>query len=181
MRSHKRRQTLKSSWRYAFKTEIHRLTQCLWAMWESQQGKPQCSLSVEKQTGWPRRVKLETVCETGGTVYVSVCVCVCLCRVRLRTVHLECAWVCVHSCIFVCVRLNCEMIVCPQINIHVTQHYHFNSHLFQLLDKCEQNRSHCLSSELHWVVLYLPCCGSYMWLGLLPICSGTVLPFLNHT
>lgn len=84
----------------------------------------------------------------------------------------------VHSCVYVSGG-DCEMIVWCQTNLRLTQRDHVNSRLFQLLDKREQNRRHCLRSALNWAFLYLPCTASYMWLGPPPARSDTGPPFLH--
>lgn len=105
--------------------------------------KRQCRLRVEKQTGWPDRVKLETGRETGDAASVWMCI-----YVRMH-IFGGCGFSFLHFC--VCSFVSGETVkwLCPQTNIHLTQRFHVSSHLFKLLDKCEQNRSHCLYSELY--------------------------------
>lgn len=86
-----------------------------------------CRLRVEKQT---------SACESGDRVWGwAVCVCV-----FVYTEYLECV------CTF-CVYHVRLWDACVSSNIHLTQHYHVNSHL--LLDTSEQNRGSCLRSDLN--------------------------------
>lgn len=104
------------------------------------------------------------------------CVCVWLYDVQVCVEYLSSERV--HSCVYVSGG-DCEMIVWCQTNLRLTQRDHVNSRLFQLLDKREQNRRHCLRSALNWAFLYLPCTASYMWLGPPPARSDTGPPFLH--
>lgn len=76
-----------------------------------------------------------------------------------------------------CYRLQTEHLVCV-VDI-LTQHSCVNSHLFQLLDKCEQSRQLCPRWYLNWVLLYLQQRDVCMWPGLWPILVPTGLPFFG--
>lgn len=79
-----------------------------------------------------------------------------------------------------CYRLHTEHPVCVVRPI-LTQHGCVNSHLFQLLDKCEPSRQLCPGWCLNWALLYLQQRDVCMWPGLLPNFVPTGLPFFCST
>lgn len=118
--------------------------------------------SAFEQTEKPQR-RHQVKGQTGWTLCVNVEAC-------------ESKWK-VFLC---CHRLHTGHPVCVVRRV-LTQHGCVNSHLFQLLDKCEPSRQLCPGWCLNWALLYLQQRDVCMWPGLLPNFVPTGLPFFCST